>query len=314
MTFYSSFTYSIILISLLYIIITIDAIPFSGVYLPDISDAFETYAGSWLVPLTRFMSAKNFILYGYDNNVQNLDRYKNELEGGSFGMLFTGSHINIMTRDYFDLFVIHLSSTTNTLPDTDTPHKAIEKELLNRMKMTVKHLKNKAMSVEAASSSKHATNTHSNNERWQEETVALIIFSTQSVSTKHNTFNINIRKLYFKATFYSLYKYYKYIVVATINNNDMLIIQNMKLPVWKLVNVMPTKSVIYTNIHVQLYTYFMCKSILYAYDSVYIYYVYYLSIIAFASFYKYTHYLLYSYTIVHYYYYYLNIHYTYIGR
>ena len=263
-----SFVSLVILNTLLDTTIMLHATPFSGVYLPDISDSLETYAGSWLVPLSRFMSAKSFILYSHNNTVQYVDR----LEGGSFGMLFTGSHINIMTRDYFDLFVIHLSSTTNTLPGTDTPYKAIEKELLNRMKMTVKHLKNKAVSevvpshiyttASQSNSNKSSTgfslfgsttttgtknnsnNTNSiYNKRWKDQTVALIIFSTQSASADSNTFNINIRKLYFKSTFYSLYKYYKYIVVTTNNNNDLLIIQNMKLPVWKLVNVMPADTI-----------------------------------------------------------------------
>lgn len=84
----------------------------SGLYRPNTSRALEHYAGAWLVPKRRLLEAKL--------RIQQIK----SLEGASFAVSGYAAHqdyrTTLMTRDYFDFAVQHLSSTTNQLPQYST--------------------------------------------------------------------------------------------------------------------------------------------------------------------------------------------------
>ena len=84
----------------------------SGLYRPNTSRALEHYAGAWLVSKRRLLEAKLRI------------QHIRSLEGASFAVSGYASHqdyrTTLMTRDYFDFAVQHLSSTTNQLPQFST--------------------------------------------------------------------------------------------------------------------------------------------------------------------------------------------------
>ena len=73
----------------------------SGVYDAYSRYSGETYAGAWWSSLNTAYS-----------RIDELKQVQN-LEGASFFMIF--DTVTLMTRDYFDFFIIHLSSMVNVL-------------------------------------------------------------------------------------------------------------------------------------------------------------------------------------------------------
>jgi hypothetical protein len=77
---------------------------FSGVYFPNITYNIELYAGAWLISKKRFLSSINQL------------RDAENCPGVTFAVLNKGQKTRqdtIMTRDYLDFSVVHLSSLTN---------------------------------------------------------------------------------------------------------------------------------------------------------------------------------------------------------
>jgi len=72
--------------------------------------------------------------------------------------------------------------------------------------------------------------------RLANHTIALIPFTGFAASTDKNAFQADIRKLYFKATFFSVYRYIRTIIVTVPTQNDFEVLRSMNLPVWKILN------------------------------------------------------------------------------
>jgi len=103
---------------------------FSGLYRPN-TEVSEAFSGAFLTHKNRFLNK---------NSLMRLNRIRMRgIELAIFAFYFEG--INVMTRDYFDFQVIHLSSTTNQAPhiSDDT---VLQNELLSRMRNTVEMLVN----------------------------------------------------------------------------------------------------------------------------------------------------------------------------
>ena len=195
-----------------------------------------TFVGAWLVPVERFLQAKDFLLQG-----------PKRLESASFSIIFTGNQINLMTRDYFDYEVIHLSSTTNLLPNDNTD---IADELLYRMNQTVQALSNMNTSKYKRKYNNHKPNEKHNSQsyRWRKQTIAIIPYSERSASnTMRNKFSATIRRLYFIATFWSIYRHIPYIIVTTMTTYEQNIVYSLNLPIYKVINVM--SDIHASNIH-----------------------------------------------------------------
>ena len=130
---------------------------YSGFYKPSTSFNYEPYAGAWLITRNRFISISHNI-----HTISNL-------EGATLSAL---SHIdeNLMTRDYLDYFVVHLSSTINEAePILYDPQ--IRQELLHRMHQTVSALRRNISSLHGYK-----------NKPIKDGTVVLVPFSTIAAS------------------------------------------------------------------------------------------------------------------------------------
>ena len=154
-----------------------------------------------------------------------------------------------MTRDYFDFEVIHLSSTTNILQNDNND---ISDELLYRMNQTVQALSiNTKHNKKTKNNHKTIKKNRQNNAqsyRWRKQTIAIIPYSERSASNTIQTkFSANIRRLYFIATFWSIYKHIPYIIVTTMTTHEQNIVYSLNLPIYKVINVM--SDIHASNIH-----------------------------------------------------------------
>jgi len=196
-------------------------VDYSGLYRAE--GEHESYAGAWLAPLKRLVSS-----YPQLNRTTNL-------EGSTMAVSGYGRRqdprITVMTRDFFDFQVLHLSVTTNFIDSISRGGgpSAFTKQLFDRvhdqMVRTVQQLEMPLDKMQG-----HG------DPRLAQQTVALIPFTGFAASTDKNEYQANIRKLYFKATFFSVYRYIRTVVVTVPTQNDYDVLVGMKLPVWKILN------------------------------------------------------------------------------
>ena len=213
-------TCNYLILIILLVIYDIPSAAFSGVYRPNLQRSQEHYAGCWLVPVDRFLHAKHYIY----NQLTNL-------EGACHAILTTGSKIDVMSRDFFDFQALHLSSTTNVLP-ADNVNSDLSKELMYNMNQTVDIL--------STSTIKKNTKKYKNkslSDRWSRQTIAIIAFSEQSASSTQSIFASNIRRYYFKATFWFIYHYIPHILVTVMSEREANVVHSFNLPIWQLVVV-----------------------------------------------------------------------------
>ena len=203
----------------------------SGLYRPDTSRSLEHYAGAWLVSRRRLMEAKLRI------------RAIKSLEGASFSVAGLSSRqdprIALMTRDYFDFSVQHLSSTTNQLP-WNAP-----KDFLDLVhEQTVQIVERLQARAEVPKDHSTHISPLSDDPRRTEETVALIPFCNRAASVDsrletawNNNFQAKVRLLFMQATFWSVYRVFPRIIVTVGTDADLKILLEMNLPIWKTVNM-----------------------------------------------------------------------------
>ena len=203
----------------------------SGLYRPDTSRKLEHYAGAWLISKRRLLEARPSI------------KAIRSLEGASFAVAGMAAHrdprITLMTRDYFDFSVQHLSSTTNQLPSGST--RAFLDAIHEQTVSGVGRLR-------ARAEVRHDHPTHvsplSSDERRTELTVAVIPFCNRAASIDprletemYVSFNVKVRLLFFQATFWSVYRAFPRIVVTVGTEEDLQTVLAMRLPIFKTVNM-----------------------------------------------------------------------------
>lgn len=137
--------------------------------------------------------------------------------------------ITLMSRDFFDFQVLHLSVTTNFIDSVSRGgnDRTISDKLFARVVMQM---------TSTVSELERVAEMHGVDERLRSQTVAIIPFTGFSASTDKNEFQSNIRKLYFKATFYSVHRYIRTIIVSVPSQNDYEVLKQMNLPIWKILN------------------------------------------------------------------------------
>ena len=190
----------------------------SGFYFTNNPDTGENYGAAWLTT-TDFFASRISYVKGIDN-----------LEGGTNSMVCDIGRQALLTRDFFDFFVVHLSSSANTFRDKG--QQWVIRALNADLKRTTEILRN---------------NVDKNNGRPVEfqdirlidKTVAIIPFITVSGVPwlAENPDVADIRLEYFKATFWSLRRYVSHIVVAIAFPRDLITLKDMKLPIWKIVDL-----------------------------------------------------------------------------
>ena len=183
---------------------------FSGFYTPDLDKTSEDYAGAWFLRKERLIMANASV-----SVISNL-------EGATFHVLRIDCDgcKTFLSRDYFDFMDEHLSSTTNQVPHITSISDILLKRMKRKANSMMKMAKKKLSSQEIDART--------------DLTVAVMVFSSNSVSSHDANQNLQreIRNYYFQATFWSLYTYFKYIVIFTGSGKDSKILEDMKLPIW----------------------------------------------------------------------------------
>lgn len=182
----------------------------SGVYSPNVrrSGAAEDFAAAWLITKDRFLASKRF-----------LDASTN-MAGVSFAVTRAkcrGCH-TMLTRDYFDFLVEHLSTTSNQIPFSN---KVVFEIFYKRIQKVVVELRELAK-------------VRPESDPRLNQTVATLIYSSITFSRPQATLQSNIREPYFEATFWSVYRYIPNIVIFVATDYDRIAIEQMKLPVLEI--------------------------------------------------------------------------------
>lgn len=214
---------------------------FSGLYEPEkYPGVLEAFSGAFLVHRKRFLNEGSFIRLK-----QIEDR---GIEPAIFAFYFEG--INLMTRDFFDFQVIHLSSTTNQLPNLRSPD--IHNTILSQMRNTVKILEH---NYNQSASSVYRKST----ERIMKSTVVIVPYTTkpgsQNVEDVMQALNKEIRLLYLRATFYSVHRYFPRFVITVLSKADEEYVRSLGLTIWKIVSfpeikdgtLLPKESLLYVR-------------------------------------------------------------------
>jgi hypothetical protein len=124
----------------------------------------------------------------------------------------------MLSRDYLDFLVEHLSTTSNQIPFSHSPTFSIYYE---RIRNVVQELKNVALD---------RTETDSR----LRSTVAVLIYSSITFSRPQANAQASIREPYFEATFWSVFRYIPNIIVFVASDLDRDAVEKMNLPVMQL--------------------------------------------------------------------------------
>jgi hypothetical protein len=179
---------------------------FSGMYTPNIrkTGSAEDFSAAWIITTDRFLASKPL-----------LDASSN-MAGVSFAITrakCTGC-FPMLSRDYFDFLVEHLSTTSNQIPISN---KNIFGIYYHRAKSVVARLKDLAVK-------------RTESDIRLNQTVATLIYSSITFSRPQANLQSSIRVPYFEATFWSVYRYIPNIVVFVATNKDRRAVENMALP------------------------------------------------------------------------------------
>lgn len=179
---------------------------FSGVYTPNVHYSLESYAGAWLIKRDVYMTLDNMI-----------DRM-GSLETASTMVVQNHGIIPVMTRDYFDFQVEHLSSTTNQLRN----HNA-DDVLLHRLVSKGRNLRRVA----------------ENSPDKRSDVLVVIPFSTNAAS-EASTAKTMLQKLrwgFFTNTFFSIYRYFPRIVVFVSSLADRQLLLDNFVPAHDIITL-----------------------------------------------------------------------------
>lgn len=179
---------------------------FSGLYSANtkMTGSAEDFAAAWLISKERFLASKQFI-----------DSSSN-MAGVSFAITRARCQgcYTMLSRDYFDFLVEHLSTTSNQIPYS---HSQTFSVYYQRIQNVVLELK------------KVATDRTESDKRLK-ETIAVLIYSSITFSRPQANVQAGIREPYFEATFWSVYRYIPNIIVFVASDRDRIAVEEMYLP------------------------------------------------------------------------------------
>jgi hypothetical protein len=183
---------------------------FSGLYTPSLKKASsaEDFAAAWLITRERFLASKRFI-YASTN-----------MAGVSFAITRAkcrGCH-PLLTRDYFDFLVEHLSTTSNQIPHSN---KVVFQIYYDRIRKVVHELRSLARD-------------RPETDPRLKETLAVLIYSSITFSRPQANVQSSIREPFFEATFWSVYRYIPNIIVFVASDHDREAVEAMNLPTIEL--------------------------------------------------------------------------------
>lgn len=186
---------------------------FSGFYSPDVKVSSEDFSAAWLVSKDRFLLAEKRI-----NVAANM-------AGASFAVVRQKCYnsslcYNLMTRDYMDFMVEHLSPMSNHIPSGNQQIFAVAKEQSQATANKLKDLRTRKLKDVRSS-----------------QTMGVLVYSSNSFSVAKSISQEIIRHTYFQATFYSVRRYFQNITIFVANQKDKDTIIGMKLPYYQLINI-----------------------------------------------------------------------------
>lgn len=197
----------------------------NGVYNPSCKYGLEVFAGAWMMPSSRFTTATTRRLIDSIAIIE--DHVFQTVMGGrylDYPSCVDATRQVLMSRDYFDFFIEHSSSTLNMKESKD-----IDMLLLNRTSKKSKQLKDVGLSRERAKRSQKADLYFWNT------TVAVIPFATVS-GLGNEVYDVDrlMREAIFEMTFWSIYRYFPSIVVSVTTEYDFKALKKLNLPILQI--------------------------------------------------------------------------------
>ena len=123
----------------------------------------------------------------------------------------------MLTRDYFDFLVEHLSCATNSLP---SENEAVFGALNKKLRRKISTMKSIGM--------------YPTRDERMNRTLGLIVYASAPVAAGRNQHQVNIRKNFFEATFWSIYRYFPNILVYTGSKEDEDWLRKTALPIFAI--------------------------------------------------------------------------------
>ena len=185
---------------------------FSGIYHPDLEGSTEDFAAAFLVSRKRLIDS-----YPSIHNAT-------YMAGVSFAVTRHNAENKrnqvLLSRDYFDFFVEHLSTTSNFIPNGN---EQIFRIYNMRLWRTSAKLKNFAINRPAWK-----------NEPRLKKSLVVIPYSSISFQRAQTKMQTKIRMGFIAATFWSVYRYIPNIVIYVASDKDRIAVEKMQLPFYQI--------------------------------------------------------------------------------
>lgn len=179
---------------------------FSGLYSANTkkTGSAEDFAAAWLITKDRFLASKLYI-----------DSSSN-MAGVSFAITRSRCEgcYTMLSRDYFDFLVEHLSTTSNQIPFSNSQTFGIYYQRIQNVVLELKKVANDRTEFDPR----------------LKETVSILIYSSITFSRPQANVQASIREPYFEATFWSVYRYIPNIIVFVATDHDRMAVEAMQLP------------------------------------------------------------------------------------
>lgn len=211
---------------------------FSGLYVPNTSKSLETYAGAFLVSTNVF--------YEGMKSIENI-KATTGAEEICFAMIKFEDGTNranitegVMTRDYLDFLVLHLSSTITALPQTsdNLTNDKFNSEILSRMNRTVELVR---LNVDNSIPKKGRKQRAKLSRSIKDQTIVVMPYSNRALSESINTltssFIYQTRSIFLETTFWSVFRYFPKIIIATSTDIEYKAVKSLDLPVFEQYNL-----------------------------------------------------------------------------
>jgi hypothetical protein len=187
----------------------------SGVYTPNLQYSLEIYSASWLQKISRFLTTLT--------EIEQINALESATTGPLLRYRYDQTKSLLMTRDYFDFFVEHLSSTSNQIHEDPQLIPYLSSLLIQKI-----HFLKKNIHFSSAGPQTTAPLADS--------TVVIIPYSCKSASQGNDLYRIKeLRLLYFQATFWSIFRYFHHVMVYVSSPEDYITLSNLQLPLDTLI-------------------------------------------------------------------------------
>jgi hypothetical protein len=194
---------------------------FSGVYKPNLQLNMEDYTASFLVSRRRFLDS--------DILLRTVD-VRNGGEGVSISMIRRDNDgcercNQVMSRDFLDFMVEHMSSTTNFMEEmsNDTTPFMLNLQKHSKKLRTFTPLRSTDIRLH--------------------QTIGIVVYSSRSVAAEQSLFQKRSRKYFLLSTFWSVHRYFPHVSIFVESEEDFQQVSQMGLPVWAIIRIPPVEGV-----------------------------------------------------------------------